>query len=217
MPGYKVHDATGDPEKMGNLSYRKGLNAPDYFKGGYIRTHKDYINYFEGCEFNEIISYDEFSEISKNPHLMDNPHETRNPSIIRFVNLPYVDLQNPFWQGYLVHLVGDKMFYGSEKYMNFTKFEADIANIQKKEEAFRLLHNDWDVTNAIVEEEFHIPLLPEIEDLGIVGYMRGDTAYINANSIIDFIREVRKITKNMDINAIEQYFAGFISKEELAR
>ena len=31
MPGYKVHDATGDPEKMGNLSYRKGLNVPDYF------------------------------------------------------------------------------------------------------------------------------------------------------------------------------------------
>ena len=33
MPGAKVHDATGSKEKMENIIYRIGLNAPDDLKG----------------------------------------------------------------------------------------------------------------------------------------------------------------------------------------
>ena len=33
MPGAKVHDATGTKEKMENILYRIGLNAPDDLKG----------------------------------------------------------------------------------------------------------------------------------------------------------------------------------------
>ena len=45
MPGYVVHDATGRKDMMSNLSYRKGLNVPDYFKR--IKTEEELDKYFQ--------------------------------------------------------------------------------------------------------------------------------------------------------------------------
>ena len=186
MPGYKIHDAVGNPEKMENLAYRKGLNAPDYFKK--IKSKEDFDSYFEGCDKHNILSYEEFLEISKDTHL----GYSSNPDIKKFLNLEFVDLGKDFWEGYLVHLITDKEIYMPEnECIDWDKFQEEGS---KKE----ILHRDWDITNKVVDDEFQIPILPEIEKLGVVKYVEGEASYVHPEKVLDVIYKLRKVACNLD-------------------
>lgn len=186
MPGYKIHDAVGNLTKMENLAYRKGLNAPDYFKK--IKSKEDFDSYFEGCDKQDILSYVEFLEIVQNTHF----GYSSNPDIKEFLSLEFVDLGKDFWEGYLIHLITDKEIYKPEnECIDWSKFQEEGS---KKE----ILHNDWDITNQIVNNEFHIPILPEIEKLGLVKYLDGTSRYVHPERVLDVIYKIRKIASNSD-------------------
>ena len=191
MPGYVVHDATGRKDMMSNLSYRKGLNAPDYFKK--INTEEEFDKYFELCSKGEILSYEEFLELSKESSNFHFGYSS-NPDIRKFIDLSFVDISKPFWKGYLTHLIGDNEAYKS----------VDLKKFQEDGSPKKILHQDWDKTNKVLQEIYQIPLLPEIKQLGIVNYIDGEPIYINVRNIIKVIEKMRHMS--------DEDFKNYISK-----
>ena len=195
MPGYVVHDATGRKDMMSSLSYRKGLNAPDYFKK--INTKEEFDKYFELCSKEEILSYEEFLELSKESSNFHFGYSS-DPDIRKFIDLSFVDISKPFWKGYLTHLIGDKEVYnGRNNCVYPEKFQKDGS---PKE----ILHQDWDKTNKVLQERYQIPLLLEIKQLGIVNYIDGEPIYINVRNIIKVIEKMRHMS--------DEDFKNYISK-----
>ena len=215
MAGALQHIASGNPEKMGSLAYRKGLNAPDYFKRGLIKTEEDFNKYMEGCSPDEMLSYEDFIKVSVSTHFMDNPRHSNSPVLGRFFNSEYVDLSKPFWDAYATHLIGDKVYYMSDEYVNMTKFRNDRE--RNALIATYALHNDYNFINKMVDDEFGVMQMvsPEIQALGLIKLLEGTPVYQNPNTIIKWINLVRRLTKDMDVKQILGYFNGTISQEHI--
>ena len=111
-----------------------------------------------------------------------------NPNIEKFLDLEFVDLDNPFWMGYYTHLIIDKVIYDPDNdCIDFEKFQREGCSKT-------LLHRDWDIANQIFEEEYGIELLPEIEALNIVQYVHDEEPrYINVQEIMDYVEIMRNI------------------------
>lgn len=191
MPGYMIHDATGNTEKMLNLIYRKGLNAPDFFKK--INSEEEFTEYFSGCDPKDIPSYEEFLIIKQDTHF----GYSSDPDIKKFLSLEFVDINKPFWEGYLIHLIGDREIYKPEnKCINWDKFIAEGSQKPK-------LHEDWNIINKCIYDKFGIPILSEILELGVVEYKDGTLSYVNLQNLLKVIEKVRTIA--LDSNCLEAY------------
>ena len=190
MPGYKFHDATADPNKIKYLEYRKGIIAPDFIKSGYINSLEDYEDFFKDCDLSQIPSYKELLKTKNDSHFMNSNKRTDNPNISAFLSSKFVSINKLFWQGYLTHLIGDKYFYNSNVF-NKSKFNKEF--LKNKEKAIKDLHNDWNITNKIIDDIFKIELLDEVKKLDLVKFSVGKTKYVDKQSLISSIYEIRRI------------------------
>lgn len=206
MAGALQHLASGNPKKMECLAYRKGLNAPDYFRKGLIKSEADFEEYIRGCKREEMLSYEDFKKVCKSTHFMDNPRHSSRPVLIRLFNAEYIDLSKPFWDAYATHIIGDKLYYLTDEYVDMTRFRKDKKLDEKR--TVEALHNDYSYINFIVEDTFHVysELTTEIKKLNLIRFVEGTPTYQNPNSIIKWVHLVRELTKEMDTGKISEYF-----------
>ena len=244
MPGAKVHDATGTKEKMGNILYRIGLNAPDDLKGlpkYYGNDIQQLINQYisqyklSNEEIIELPTVEQLETLKNITHLAPPTFSKKNgerimvqhtdraelKEIIRgrcskFGDLSFIDLNNPFWQGYVTHLVGDRIIYGSSNCVNMKKFFEDSKNPNiGPENARERLHRDWDCVNQIIEDKFGIKILPHIEAKGVVKYIEDIPTYVNVDELLKAIEIIRDITSEMEINTIIKKVDDYFAKLQL--
>lgn len=244
MPGAKVHDATGSKEKMENIIYRIGLNAPDDLKGlskyfggkpqQLIDIYSQYTLSYE--EKMKLPTVEQLKSLKNITHLAPPVFNKKNgkktitqhtdraelEEIIqgknsKFGDLSFIDLNNPFWQGYVTHLVGDKIVYGTPNCINMKKFIEDSKNLTiGPENARARLHKDWDCINQILQDKFEIKVLPHIEAKGVVKYIEGIPTYVNVDELLKTIEIVRDITSEMEMNIIIKKVDDYFEKLQFA-
>ena len=241
MPGAKVHDATGTKEKMRNILYRIGLNAPDDLKGlqkYYGNDIQQLINQYisqyklSNEEITELPTVEQLKTLKNITHLAPPTFSEKNgerimvqhtdraelKEIIRgrcskFGDLSFIELNNHFWQGYVTHLVGDKIIYRTPNCVNMKKFVEDSKNPTiGPENARARLHKDWDCINQILQDKFGIKILPHIEAKGVVKYIEGIPTYVNVDELFKAIETVRDITSEMEMNTIIKKVDDYFEK-----
>lgn len=204
MPGYAIHYVSCLPKLLENASFVKGVESPDILKkwfkmGGIELARKNYQNIWEkGMPdfkvFEERIQETESGTLTKGLHY----GPSSNPNIIFFwINLSPEEKNNPFYKGYLWHLLTDYAIY---KKLNIdAKFSETLKrfenkpsfDILKKNEIARL-HKDWDKTNQLVKDTYPNFWLPtEVVNLNVVNFISGEPYYVEwevLKETIDFLR-----------------------------
>ena len=217
MPGYYVHIAASNQKARQNRSFVYGVEMPDLLK-----THLKLYG-LEGTKekYNSIKTKDmpDFSYFESRVQQQENNLNNNgmhygyssNPNIMCYWDsLTKNEKQNPFYIGYLWHLLTDLIIY---KYLNienqlsmFVKQHEGDENIKELIEIEKKkLHNDWDKTNAKIKSTYpDVILTPEIIELNIIKFINDNqTYYIDWNiikTIIDYMRSINPLTQ--DINRI---------------
>ena len=205
MPGYYVHLATINKKTQKNKNFIKGVEAPDllkyYYKNyGLEEARKKYntikidgmpsFSYFE-----DRIQQVENSKSDSGLHY----GLSSNPNIEAFYNsLDNNQKNNPFYKGYLWHLLTDKIMYAyldiESKLKRFTYLYKNDENLEKlRIQEINKLHSDWDKTNSKIRDRYTDIILPkEIEELNIVKFIDDDNlSYVDFDIIkllIDYMR-----------------------------
>ncbi len=216
MPGYLLHLAACKPALLENVSFRKGVEAPDLlkkwvFKLGLDEARKKYATWKE-------TNMPEFSYFEQRALSTDDDRKmglhfgySSNPDLIAFLDtISEKDMKNPFWRGYFWHLITDKLMYswlnvgeryGQELLRQIREGNAheDVEKAEKKK-----LHDDWDRTNEMVREKFNIsmPLPSEIEELNVVKFINDGQplTYISWDKVelaIELLRALNPLKENV--------------------
>ena len=186
MPGYMVHFASCNEEALlENESFRKGVEAPDILKK-WVKLYG-----VEGAakKYEEWREFDmpPFSRFRKRVAEKETPNGeglhygySSNPDIKEFLNSlsESEKTSNPFWRGYLWHLITDKVVYEAldiDKIYSKRVVDRMLCRMSR-EEAMKIetkkLHDDWDRTNQKIHLEYpEIILPPEIDELGVVKFV----------------------------------------------
>ena len=196
MPGYYIHLAASNSKNRGNKKFIKGIIMPDLLKDyyrmyGFSETKKKY----EEIKINGMPDFSFFEQ-----RVQEKPKENTNeglhygtsadPNIHLFWNsLTNEQKNNPFFRGYLWHLLTDlyiDQMLGLEFGLNL-----------------ELLHSDWDNLNTYIKTSYPLVKLPkEVIDLNIISYKNDNTFnYVNPNNIkklIDFLNRFNVLKENPD-------------------
>ena len=198
-----MHFASCNPKCLKNRSFVCGVETPDLLKKYYslygINGAKEKYNEIKQID---MPSFDVFKERivqkeNKDSSVGMHYGTSSNPNISLFWNsLSMEEKKNPFYIGYLWHLLTDLYMYKN----------LDIKNkLSKKGISFDLntLHRDWDKTNSKIRDAYNNVKLPkEIKDLNIVGFIDNeDTNYIKwdeLKKLIDNLRKYNPLENNID-------------------
>lgn len=215
MPGYYLHLSACAPHALENRSFLYGVEAPDilkkYFKMYGIDGTKDKYNNLKTNSMPDFEQLKERVQQAETYGSTDGLHYgvSSKPDIRYFWNsLSIEEKQNPFYKGYLWHLLTDLLMYTrldiDRKFANFIKEHKDDENLEvlKKQEV-KKLHADWDRTNAKVRDTYtDVILPPEIEELGVVQFINnGELYYVDwalVKETINFLREFDPLNDNLD-------------------
>lgn len=217
MPGYYLHFAACGGNSLGNRSFVLGVEAPDILKkhvkfyGGLDKARAKY----NSMRTSEMPEYDELLPRILQKETADNNAGlhyglSSNPDVMAcWAELSDTQKANPFYRGYVWHLLTDAIMYGrlniEEKFRNALEHEANNPNFEslyKKE--VKKLHEDWDKTNAHVRETYpNISLTEEVKELGVVQFLsQGEMTYVNwtlLKETIDFLRTFDPLNGDMDV------------------
>ena len=194
MPGYYVHFASCNPKCLKNRSFICGVETPDILKKYYklygIEGTREKYNKLKQIDMPDFKKFEERlkQKEERGNNLGMHYGVSDSPNILLFWNsLSKIDKKNPFYIGYLWHLLTDLYMYSN----------LDIKNkLVKKNIEFELstLHKDWDKTNSKIRDTYKEVKLPqEVIDLNVVSYIEGeDTNYINWNELKGLIDNLRK-------------------------
>ena len=198
MPGYYVHLASSNPKARRDISFVKGVEMPDLLKTYYKLYGLDKTRE----KYNEIKTPDmpDFSFFERRVQEKDLPSyengmhygPSANPNVRLFWNsLTEEEKQNPFYRGYLWHLITD--LYTKQVLGIYDDIDSD------------LLHQDWDRLNIYIKDFYPSVKLPrEIEELHRITY-KDDNIFnyvdpINMKEIIDYLSSFDIL--NGDVDAI---------------
>lgn len=218
MPGYYVHFATCGGNALKNRSFVLGVEAPDILKkhvkvcGGIEGARAKY----EALRTADMPDYQELEvriQQEEKYGSTDGLHYgmSSSPDIGIFWNsLNEQQKNNPFYRGYVWHLLTDAIVYGrmniDAKYKKAIKSNQEIQDIDELERReLNKLHDDWDKTNARVRDNYpEVYLTEEVEELGVVKFIDdGELVYIDwplLKDTIDYLRTFDPL--NGDIDAI---------------
>ncbi len=241
MPGAKFHDATGAEEKMSSILYRIGLNAPDdlkrlsrYYDNDLQQLVNRYSQYDLSGDEKKMLPTVSQLDVLKNITHLTPPQFTEKDGkkeIVQFTDraeleeilkgkgskfgdLSFIDLNNPFWQGYVTHLVGDKIAYNTAKCVNMEQYILDCKDSSIGEEnAKKRLHRDLDCLNQILQDKYNINILPHIKEKDIVKFVDENPKYINTDEYIRAIKTVKEITSIMDMNIIVKKVNAYLKSQ----
>ena len=219
MPGYFVHLAACTPQARESISFVRGVEAPDLLKMHFkIYGHFGARKKYESLKTSDMPNYFELENRAwqkESTNSTDGTHfgVSSNPGILVFWNdLPQTQKLNPFYRGYLWHLITDAIVYSRldlvaklQKVFEANKNNPDLENI--KEAELQNLHSDWDMTNSRIKETYpDVTLTPEILELNVVKFTEGDSLhYVDWDILketIDFLRSFDPL--NGDIESIMQ-------------
>lgn len=215
MPGYLIHLASTKAEALNNRSFVLGVEAPDLLK-----KHLKVCGGIEGAraKYEKLRTSDmpEYSELEARVQQKEKLNSTEglhygfssSPDIKACWN-SFSDEQkkNPFYRGYIWHLLTDAIIYGRLNFENkFQKVLEENQGRQNIEELQKIevkkLHSDWDKTNSRVHNTYPEVSLPEeIQELNVVQFSEGDTVYVDwplLKGTIDYLRTFDPLNDNME-------------------
>lgn len=174
MPGFTIHIAVAKQY----LNKHKGeiINEEDFIKGAVAP------------DLDETLS-----EISKNKnkshygtwHIL--PVVT---NIDMFLNDSYVDINNDYWKGYLLHLLTDFYFYNKIFLNECLKMKNNNDNI----------YYDYDCLNNNLIEKYQIIIFENIKKY--VNFIEGTPKYLDKDKIISFIEKISNLNLDDQIKII---------------
>lgn len=216
MPGYYLHLAACGGHSLNNRSFVLGVEAPDILKkhvkfcGGIEEAHAKYDSLRtsempEYCELQPRIQQKETANSNEGLHygLSSKPDVKSCWSA-----LSDIQKANPFYRGYVWHLLTDAIMYGRldiegkfQKVLLANKDNPNIAELQKTE--VKKLHADWDKTNARVRNTYPEVSLPEeVKELGVVQFINeGELVYVDWDVLretIEYLRTFDPLHGDMD-------------------
>ncbi len=216
MPGYYLHLAACKGNTLKNRSFVLGVEAPDLLK----KHFKIYGNVAEARKKYETLKtadMPDYGELETRIQQKETVNSTTglhygvssNPDIYACWNsLSETQKNNPFWRGYIWHLLTDKFIYSKldidakfQKILDNNKNTINIDELQKAE--VKKLHTDWDKTNSRVRDTYPEVCLPEeVKELGVVQFIeRGDLFYIDwtvLKEAMEFLRKFNPLIGNMN-------------------
>ena len=203
MPGYFVHIASASEVIRTSKLGFKGLIAPDLWKKN-TPTEYEYSQFFYDCS--NAPSYEQVkflcSETHGGTHFGENASITNHADFALIATLfatRQLDIDNPFFKGYIHHLRVDKNFYSDSSIFNEVAFNHDyLKNIEMAKET---LHNDWNKTNHSISQWYPevrvmISSLPQRAQ-DIIQFKEGVPKYIELNKMHSFIETMRQL-KSID-------------------
>lgn len=224
MPGYYVHYASCYLRSLGNRSFVLGLEAPDMLKK-HVKVYgvDGARTKYNSLRTNDMPEYDELLPriLQKETiNSKDGLHYgvSSNPDVKTcWANLSVEQKKNPFYRGYVTHLLQDLAIYGRididskfQKVLEQHDANVDLDSIRKVE--VKKLHDDWDKTNALVRDTYpEVVLSDEVKELGVVKYINeGDLVYVDwrvLKECIDYLRTFDTLNGDMDsiIETVTKY------------
>lgn len=216
MPGYYLHLAACKESSLENRSFVLGVEAPDMLKkhvkfcGGIEAARTKY----ESLRTSEMPEYGELQPRilqKENAENNDGLHYgfSSNPDIKEcWSGLSETQKANPFYKGYVWHLLTDAIMYGRldietklKKVLQDHQESSDIDELYKAER--QKLHDDWNKTNALVRETYpEVTLTEEVKELGVVKFItEGELVYVDWDLLrdtIDYLRNFDPLNGDMD-------------------
>lgn len=206
MPGYYIHYAACIPESRENLSFLRGVEAPDILKK-HFRMYgadgaREKYNSMKTPEMPEYETLVERIQQKEKIGSLDGLHYgvSSQPGVWQFwKSLSKDDKTNPFYKGYFWHLITDLLVYDmlgiDEKFQRVIEQnngKVDIEELKKSET--KKLHDDWDRLNARVREHYpDVILSPEVIELDVVKFIVGGRfAYVDPQAVFKAINNLRK-------------------------
>ena len=216
MPGYYLHLAACGGHSLENRSFVLGVEAPDILKkhvkfcGGIEKAHAKYDSLRtsempEYCELQPRIQQKEAANSNGGLHygLSSQPDVKACWS-----GLTEMQKANPFYRGYVWHLMTDAIMYGrlniDAKFQKVLAENQENPNIEEiKKGEVKKLHADWDKTNARVRDTYPEVFLPdEVKELGVVQFItEGDLVYVDwplLKETIDYLRTFDPLNGDME-------------------
>ena len=206
MPGYYLHFAACGGDSLKNRSFVLGVEAPDILKkhvkvcGGIEAAHAKY----DSLRANEMPEYSELQSRILQKERADSNEGlhyglSSKPDIMAcWSGLSEKQKTNPFYRGYVWHLLTDAIMYGrlniDAKFMKVLQENEGNPNLEEvKMQERRKLHADWDKTNALVRDTYpEITLPEEVQELGVVQFIeKGDLVYVDWHILKDTIEYLR--------------------------
>lgn len=212
MPGYYLHLAACKGNTLKNRSFVLGVEAPDLLK----KHFKIYGNVVEARKKYETLKtadMPDYGELETRIQQKETVNSTTglhygvssNPDIYECWNsLSETQKNNPFWRGYIWHLLTDKFIYSKlDIDAKFQKILDNNKNATNMQTEVKKLHTDWDKTNAKVRDTYPEICLPEeVKELGVVQFIEeGNLFYIDwtvLKEAIDFLRNFNPLSTDMD-------------------
>lgn len=215
MPGYYLHLAACTQQVRENRSFVIGVEAPDilkeYFKVYGLDGAREKYNTLKTVEMPDFEVFESRIQQNEMYGSRDGLHygvSSRPDVLYLWSHLSEDEKKNPFWTGYIWHLLTDLIIYTrldiDAKFESFNQKHAndkDLVNIQKGE--VKKLHSDWDRTNAKVRDTYpDVQLTPEVEELGVVQFINeGKLQYVDwelLRATIDYLRCFNPLQENFD-------------------
>lgn len=206
MPGYYIHYAACRPEARENLTFLRGVEAPDILKKHFrmygIDGAREKYNSFKTPEMPEYDMLAERIQQKEKIGSLDGLHYgvSSQPGVWQFwKGLSEEEKTNPFYKGYFWHLLTDLLVYDlleiDEKFqrvMEENKGKVDMEKLQKSET--KKLHADWDRLNARVRDNYpDVVLSPEVIELDVVKFIEGGKfSYVDPRAVYKAITALRK-------------------------
>ena len=216
MPGYYLHFAACGGDSLKNRSFVLGVEAPDILKkhvkvcGGIEAAHAKYDSIRtsempEYCELQTRILQKERADSNEGLHY----GLSSKPDIRAcWSGLSETQKANPFYRGYVWHLITDAIMYGrlniDAKFMKVLQENKGNPNLEEvKMNEREKLHADWDKTNALVRDTYPEVTLPdEVKELGVVQFIEeGELVYVDWHILkdtIDYLRTFNPLGGDMD-------------------
>lgn len=216
MPGYLLHLSACKPSALGNRSFVLGVEAPDILRKHYRVLGPEKA--FEKYEALKVPGMPDYSVFSKRvaeketTDSFDGLHYgvSKNPGIVEFWyhSLSDEDRKNPFYKGYVWHLLTDALMYKNldidSKFAKaarlYLKHSHDIGEFKESER--NKLHLDWDKTNSRVQALYPEVILPdEIKELNVVKFEEGPLTYVDwpvLKDTIEYLRSFDPLEDDMD-------------------
>ena len=212
MPGYYLHLAACKSNTLKNRSFVLGVEAPDLLK----KHFKIYGNVVEARKKYETLKtadMPDYGELETRIQQKETVNSTTglhygvssNPDIyVCWNSLSETQKNNPFWRGYIWHLLTDKFIYSKlDIDAKFQKILDNNKNATNMQTEVKKLHTDWDKTNAKVRDTYPEICLPEeVKELSVVQFIEEDNLfYIDwtvLKEAIDFLRNFNPLSTDMD-------------------
>ena len=216
MPGYYLHLAACGGDSLKNRSFVLGVEAPDILKkhvkicGGIEAAHAKYDSLRtsempEYCELQARILQKERANSNEGLHY----GLSSKPDIRAcWSGLSETQKANPFYRGYVWHLITDAIMYGrlniDANFMKVLQENAGNPNLEElKMNERKKLHDDWNKTNALVRDTYPEVTLPdEVKELGVVQFIEeGELVYVDWHILkdtIDYMKTFDPLGDNMD-------------------